>query len=174
MEKYIHLDLEPIFPGRAIFEKEMKLVWARFLDLRVEKGETDISLCSRFRNGLVFDKSFERIKHLKTQPSQHLYRVVQVKSLRNPGSLVNVKTREIQAICDFCYLEHHFLMEGVLRDCPKLQDFEDRYKTIDLLEEALKKPDPSWLPQRKPTFKPARESTRVFRDPNIYPGHLGG
>ena len=174
MEKYIHLDLEPIFPGRAIFKKEMKLVWARFLDLRVEKGETDISLCSRFRNGLVFDKSFERIKHLKTQPSQHLYRIVQVKSLRNPGSLVNVKTREIQAIYEFCLSEYHLLMEGILKSSAPLQDFEKRYPTIGAIEQALKEPDPSWMPQKQPTAKPKRESTRVFRDPNVYPGHLGG
>lgn len=173
-ESYIHLFLTPVFPKRALSGEGTVKMWARFLDLNTVEDETCISFCAKIRNSYVFDRPFKRIKDLKTAPSKHLYKVVQVQSLTKPGNLTEVRTREVQAIYDFCILKHHFVMEGILKEFPGLDKFEERFSSLELVEDALANPEIHWLPKPAPNQKRVKDSNRVYRDKNHLPGHFGG
>jgi len=173
-ENYIHLVLAPVFSKRAISGEGDIKMWARYLDLNVVKPETCISICSKIRNAPVFDRPLKRIKNLKTPPSKHLFKVVKVQNLTKPGSLTDVKTREIQAIYDFCGVKHHFILEGILNEFVSLDKFEDRFPSLEHVEDALANPEPHWLPKPLPNQKRVTDSHKVYRDKNHFPGHFGG
>jgi hypothetical protein len=172
--KFVHLTLHPVFPELAIRGPELQKIWVQFSDLSVEKGTSDLELCSLVKKGLIFDRPLKRLRELKSIPSKHLYKVTYTRVSDNPGGLNSVKTREIQSMYEFCVEKYSIILENILNHLPSKDEFTIRYTNVELLLGDIKSRKPEWLPEIDEPQKRTQESTRVYRDREIYDGHFGG
>ena len=174
INKIVHLTLHPVFPDLAIRGPELQKLWVQFSDLSVQKGTSDLQLCSLVKQGLVFDRPLKRLQELKSAPSKHLYKVSYTRVSDKPGALNAVKTREIQSMYEFCLEKYSIILEHILNQFSSKDEFTNKYTNAQLLLADLKNPRPEWLPKTDEPLKIKKETTRVYRDREIYDGHFGG
>ena len=171
---FVHLTLRPVFPRLAINGPEQQEIWVQFTDLFVQKGTSGLQLCSLLKQGIIFDRSLKRLQELKSEPPKHIFKVIHTNFSHKPGRGISVKTREIQAMYEFCLEKHSIILENILNQFSSKDEFTNKYTNAQLLLADLKNPRPEWLPKTDEPLKIKKETTRVYRDREIYDGHFGG
>jgi len=174
MSDFIHIELVPIFPEEALSGSTPKKTWAQFQDIKTKEPLSLISFCALIRNAIILDQSFSNLKTLKTHPCKHLYRVNQINTPFTSGKASDLNTRQIQLIYNHCILKYHVILSEILKENKTVEQIKSRFPSAKSLEDALKKPEPKWIPQEPVENRPKKESTRIHRDKEIFPGHFGG